>query len=371
MAAQHVHTHDLHHHAAAQADPRARGLAREREAHVVEVPPLVAQGRHADEPLGTRCIEADEGAQVGDPRDDAHVALADATGVQLRHLDLLRCGRGSVGRTLLIARLLAELRKDRLERLRAPAREARRPGGRLPLAELPFGKRQLEDAVYDKIGVSANGAGEVAVRPGAEGVMALVAGLVHGTLLGTQQQRVDLGGERGPRSILDRRVDGARIAEHDARGQAPFDRAELGEGLRRRSQAVGRGLLVNAICASEAAVGEEFGHALVGEQHGLLDQARRRGALARDDIDGHAGIIQEHMDLRRIEIDGAALAADLAAGAGERIGVAQERDQVHTVGARRLDGLIRTFPSGGVDIALIRRSCLQQRIRRAVIHAHA
>ena len=49
---------------------------------------------------------------------------------------------------------------------------------------------------------------------------------------------------------------------------------------------------MNAIGGNQIAIGQELGHTFVGEQHGLLDQARRGRALARDDVDGHARLIE-------------------------------------------------------------------------------
>ena len=128
MPAQDIHARDLHHHAAAEANLRPRRITRKRKAHIVEIPPLGTQGVHADQPLHTRRIETNECTEVGDPRDGSRVPLSNTTGVQLRNLHLLRGARSRIGRSLVVARLSAELRANRLERLRAFARKPRRAG---------------------------------------------------------------------------------------------------------------------------------------------------------------------------------------------------------------------------------------------------
>ena len=165
MSAQDIHARNLHHHTAAEADPRPRRLARECEAHIVEIPPLGTQGVHADQPLRTCRIETNECTEVGDPRDGSRVPLSNTTGVQLRNLHLLRGVRSRIGRSLVVARLSAELWANRLERLRTLARESRSASSPLLLPKLMLGEGDLENAMRNQIGVSANRTGEMAVRP--------------------------------------------------------------------------------------------------------------------------------------------------------------------------------------------------------------
>ena len=211
----------------------------------------------------------------------------------------------------------------------------------------------------------------MAVRPSTEGVVTLVMRFVHGSLLGAQEQRIDLWGKRRARRILNRRVNSAGVSEHDARSEPALHGPELRERFGRRGQAVGRGVLMNAIGGNQIAIGQELGHAFVGEQHGLLDQARRSRALSCDDIDGHARLIEQDMNLRRVEVDRAPLAADLTACTGQCIGVAKECAQVHAVGASGFHGELGASTCRGVECGAIRLALPQQRVGRTVIHAHA
>ncbi len=92
-----------------------------------------------------------------------------------------------------------------------------------------LGEGDLENAMRDQIGVPANRTGEMTVRTSAEGVVTLVMRFVHGSSLGAQEQRIDLRGKRRARRILDRRVNSARVAEHDARSEPALHGPELRE----------------------------------------------------------------------------------------------------------------------------------------------
>ena len=117
---------------------------------------------------------------------------------------------------------------------------------------------------------------------------------------------------------------------------------------------------MHTIRSGKVTVGKKLSHAFVGEQHGLLDQAGGGAALARDDVDRQAGVIQKHVDLGRLEVDRPALAADLPPSARQRICVLKELNEVDAA----LTGSVGGFGSAPQG-RLIRVPILFRRTNRA------
>ena len=113
--------------------------------------------------------------------------------------------------------------------------------------------------------------------------------------------------------IDDRAGDGTRLPHHDARCKTTLKCTQFGERLDGRGQRVCRGLLMHAVRRSQIVVGEELSDAFVGEQHRLFNQTGGGAAFARDDVNGNALVIQEHVDLGRLEVNRAALTTNLDA----------------------------------------------------------
>ncbi len=77
---------------------------------------------------------------------------------------------------------------------------------------------------------------------------------------------------------------------------------------------------MHAIASIDIAVGKPLGHALVGEQHGFLDQRRGTRALARHNLHGYAVLVQQSANLGRVKIDRTAGATNTAAKFGKFVG---------------------------------------------------
>ena len=142
---------------------------------------------------------------------------------------------------------------------------------------------------------------------------------------------------------------------------------------------------MHAVAGLDIAVGQPLGHALVSEQHSLLDQRRGTRALARHNLHGHTVLVQQGANLGRIEVDRTARATNVAAKLGEFVGGDEKITQIDVIAAggfltrkstiERL--LTRSLYSrnilGGTlqHPILYRAGTHQQRLGAIVVHAHA
>ena len=119
---------------------------------------------------------------------------------------------------------------------------------------------------------------------------------------------------------------------------------------------------MHAVRRSQIVVGEELSDAFVGEQHRLFNQAGGGTTFARDDVDGNALVIQEHVNLGRLEIDRAALTTNLTPSAGKRVCVSEEGGEVDARDASSVEGGVGTANGRSVRRARFRRPWAIKRV---------
>ena len=142
---------------------------------------------------------------------------------------------------------------------------------------------------------------------------------------------------------------------------------------------------MHAIAGLDIAVGQPLRHALVGQQHGFLNQRRGARALTGHDLHGHTVLVQQRTDLGRIKVDRTARAANTTAKLGELVGSYEEIPQVDAIAASGFLArkpalerfLARGFNRGNIlggtlQHRILRRTgTYQQRLGAVVVHAHA
>ena len=165
-----------------------------------------------------------------------------------------------------------------------------------------------------------------------QGVVALVVRQVGGAALGAQQEGAGQVLSAGPAGALQNAADGKRVPGKKRRGVALLKEAHLVQGQDGAAQVLGGGSLVHAEGGGHLGVGQDLGHALVGKEHGLLNQARRAAALAHGDAGGVAVGVQGHLGLARLEVDGAALGAHALAQLADLVQDAQHLCQLVLLG---------------------------------------
>ena len=121
----------------------------------------MAQGPHGEKPLRAGLVKAHKDAKALAAGDHTPLHLADATLVELGHLDLLRVPSGGVGGALHGRAGLAELREHALD-------------GPLLAAAVLAGQVRLERPVHHVVGIAPDGRREVTVGGRSQGVVALV-----------------------------------------------------------------------------------------------------------------------------------------------------------------------------------------------------
>ena len=132
---------------------------------------------------------------------------------------------------------------------------------------------------------------------------------VDGSLLCPEQQRVGEVLSGAPSRGIKHVLQGGGLAGHEARDRRALEQPQLPQRLHGLTKVIRRGLLVHAIGRLDVGHGEKVRDALVGEDHGLLDEPRRTGATA----DAHTRRlpvgIEYDLGLHRLEVDGAAVMA--------------------------------------------------------------
>ena len=152
-----------------------------------------------------------------------------------------------------------------------------------------------------------------------QGIVALVAGHIDGTLLGTEQKGVHEVVTRFSRRLLEDLGDRMGVCGHDALCHSLTEKSQLREGRQRRLEGVRRGLFVDAVGARDVSLGQHSRHTLVGRKHGLLDEGGGGCAPADLHADGLAAFGEFHLVLRGLEVDGAPLGTKLETLAGNLV----------------------------------------------------
>ena len=200
--------------------------------------------------------------------------------------------------------------------------------------------------MHENVGVATNGRGEVAVRTRAQRVVAKVLGQVHRPALRAQQQRVRwVGGRRSLRAPEDR-LDGKRVAGEKPNGRLAVNHAQLAQGLEHGAQVLLDGLLVNAIGGGRLGVGQAVRHALVREQHGLLDEPRRARSSPHGNARRAPVAVERDLGLHGLELDGATLLSHPLAQGTDLVQRAQELSDPLAPGNGR------TLVEKGVDLVV-------------------
>ena len=147
--------------------------------------------------------------------------------------------------------------------------------------------------------------------------MALVLGPVVGPFHGPQQKRADKLPLAAGRACRQNLLDDLRISRHQTRLHGPFEPIEFLEHGNERAQGIGGRRFVDAVQAGKAAPLQVAGHRLVGQDHGLLHQARGIGLATQRDVGRPSLRIEDHLGLGRGEVDAAGPGAGRLPGAGE------------------------------------------------------
>ena len=125
--------------------------------------------------------------------------------------------------------------------------------------------------MHHQIGVATDGTRKVTVARRGERKVALVVRLVQRALHAAQKQRVDERCVGRTGGSIDCSLQLIGTPQGNTGRAAIIDDAQLRQRHGGTVQAIGTGIIVHAIASLNVAVGQPLGHALVGEQHGLLD----------------------------------------------------------------------------------------------------
>ena len=174
--------------------------------------------------------------------------------------------------------------------------------------------------MHYQVGIAANGTRKVAIARRGKCKVALVARLVQCALHTAQQQRVDEWRVSRTGCGINRRLQLVGASQSNACRATVIDDAQLCQRHGGTVQAVGTGIVVHAIAGLDIAVGQPLRHALVGQQHGFLNQRRGARALTGHNLHGHAVLVQQCTDLGRVKVDRTACATNTTAKLGELVG---------------------------------------------------
>ena len=161
------------------------------------------------------------------------------------------------------------------------------------------------------VGIAPDRRGEVTVGRSAQGIVAFVLWQVDGSLLRPEEQRVGkvlaARPPGGRKNLLQR----PRLARHDTVCEVPSHEPELAQDGNGGRKAVWRRPLVHTIRCWRIDFGKHLGDTLVGDEHGLLDQARRRGPLTYAHARWVTVLVNQHLGLARVKVDGATAQPDV------------------------------------------------------------
>ena len=178
--------------------------------------------------------------------------------------------------------------------------------------------------MHYQVGIAPDGRGEVAVigqrQPEVAQRLFAVTRLAHGAQRGGLYHRA----RRAVLAQLQQALEGARLGR---RARAP-GYAQPGHQLLQPHNALGVGLFVHAVNAAQSVFEHMRRHRLIGQQHELLYHALGRALRARYQLNGHAAFVQPELELRRIEVDGAARAAPAVQRVGQAAHVTKRRVQL-------------------------------------------
>ena len=267
-------------------------------------------------------VELDEDAERRDARDDALELLAD----ELRHvLDLLHVGRLAFrldGDALALGGPVRDVGERRAQLLLALARQR--------TAAL---ERLAQQAVHDEVRIAADRRGEVCVVARGEAEVAetlrRVARLLHRTQRdGLDDARFGLSLDLFEHLLHVHRPDMARLVLMDEEAERAEQVVEVLDLL------LGR-LLVHAVHEGQVLFIHVLGDGLVRREHAFLDDGLGERALALDEGDGVALLVELDLDLGDVEVDGAAAVALGFHDVPQFLERLEHRQEV----ALRLDGL--------------------------------
>ena len=241
-------------------------------------------------------VELDEDAERRDARDDAIELLAD----ELRHvLDLLHVGRLALrldGDALALGGPVRDVGERRAQLLLALARQR--------AAAL---ERLAQQAVHDEVRIAADRRGEVRVVARGEAEVAetlrRVARLLHRAQRdGLDDARLRLSLDLFEHLLHVHRPDVARLVLMDEEAERAEQVVEVLDLL------LGR-LLVHAVHERQVLLIHVLGDGLIRREHALLDDGLGERALALDEGDRVALLVELDFDLGDVEVDGAAAVA--------------------------------------------------------------
>ena len=264
----------------------------------------------AHEALRKKSLAANEDAEVGDRGDDGFGFFADAVGEQLQEFDTGQFTFGFGGVLLHEVAVLAQL--GELVEV-----------GKVPSGFLgeSAGEVGLEQAVDGEVGVAADGAGEVAVMFGSQGVVGHGSRAVLGTLHALEDGQVDderfgFAGDAVEQVLqafaVDVFGDGVATDVEDA-------------GAFTRGQSVRFG--VDTPQEGDAEAVEESGDGFVGFEHEHFDHGVGKGAAFGVGVDDVALVVVDQFGIGQVEGEHAVVLAAFLEGAGEGFHFADELDE--------------------------------------------